>query len=143
MREVLEVPAAGWAAGVATAQDIATLADALATEEAARAEPIDFDRLGKLDAAFHLAIVEIARNRFLLQTLGVLQEMLASGMETTLTIPGRVEASRDEHRGIFEAVVSRDPSAAREAVARHIAHAREAALARVRDDPVTRLAPHA
>ena len=138
MREVLEVPAVGWAVGVATAQDIAMLADTLATEEAARAEPIDFDRLGKLDAAFHLAIVEIAKNRFLHQTLGVLQEMLASGMETTLTVPGRAEASREEHRRIFEAMVSRDSTGAREAVATHIAHAREAALSRVRDDHLGR-----
>ena len=134
MREVLEVPAVAWAVSVATAQDIAGLADALAVEEAARADPIDFDRLGQLDAAFHLSIVEIANNRFLRQTLGVLQEMLASGMETTLTVPGRVAESLEEHRRIFDAVVSRDGEAARDAVATHIAHARAAALSRVRDD---------
>lgn len=134
MREVLEVPAAGWAAEVATPEGIARLADALAAEEAARVEPIDFTKLGQLDAAFHLAIVEIADNRFLRQTLGVLQEMLASGMETTLTVPGRVEASRDEHRRIFEAIVAGNPVMARERVETHIIHAREAALTRVRND---------
>ena len=133
MREVLEVPAAGWAAEGATPHGIARLAAALSAEEAARTEPIDFDRLGKLDAAYHLAIVEIAENRFLRQTLSVLQEMLAAGMETTLTIPGRVESSRMEHRRIFEAIVSRDVDAAKAAAAAHIAHAREAALARVSD----------
>lgn len=134
MREVLEVPAAGWAAEAAAPQGIARLADALAAEEAARVEPIDFTLLGRLDAAFHLAIVEIADNRFLRQTLGVLQEMLASGMETTLTVPGRVGASRDEHRRIFEAIVSSNAELAREMVGTHIVHAREAALTRVRND---------
>jgi GntR family transcriptional repressor for pyruvate dehydrogenase complex len=134
MRDVLEVPAAGWAAEAATAEGIARLADALAAEEAARVEPIDFVRLGQLDAAFHLAIVELANNRFLRQTLGVLQEMLASGMETTLTVPGRVDASRDEHRRIFEAIVSGNRARARDMVAIHIVHAREAALTRVRND---------
>ncbi|MGH9109842.1 MAG: FadR/GntR family transcriptional regulator [Acidimicrobiales bacterium] len=134
MRAVLEVPASGWAAEVVTPHDIARLADALAAEEAARVEPIDFTQLGKLDAAFHLVIVEVASNRFLSQTVGVLQEMLASGMETTLTVAGRVGASREEHRRIFEAIVSGNAEAARKMVTMHIDHARSAALTRVRND---------
>lgn len=132
MREVLEVPAAAWAAGRATAEDIDSLAAALSLEEEARDEPIDFGRLGKLDAGFHLQIVEIAKNRFLARTLGVLQEMLAAGMETTLTIPGRVGQSGRDHRAIFEAISSNDPEAARGATLRHIQGARDAAIERVR-----------
>lgn len=132
MRLVLEVPAAAWAAETATAQDLAALAEALAAEERARVEPIAFDRLKQLDAAFHLCIVEAAKNRFLRQTLGVLQEMLAAGMETTLKIPGRVAVAGADHRRIFEAIVARDADAARAAIRDHIAGASEAAMARVR-----------
>jgi GntR family transcriptional repressor for pyruvate dehydrogenase complex len=132
MREVLEAPAAEWAASRATPEDVAMLAGALAAEEEARTDPIDFSRLGILDADFHLRIVQLAKNRFLSRTLGVLQEMLAAGMETTLTIPGRVGQARRDHRAIFEAISRNDPQAARAAVVAHIHGARDAALDRVR-----------
>lgn len=132
MREVLEVPAAGWAALCATAEQIDELSGALAVAEEARTEPIDFARLGKLDAEFHLLIVKLAQNRFLRGTVGVLQEMLAAGMETTLTIPGRVGQSCRDHRAIFEAIARRDADAARAAALSHIESARDAAVERVR-----------
>jgi GntR family transcriptional repressor for pyruvate dehydrogenase complex len=131
MRQVLEVPAAQWAAGVATPRDIESLGHHLEAEEKARVEPIDFAVLRQLDTAFHLRIVEMAKNRFLLQTQGVLQEMINSGMETTLTIPGRVDQARKDHRKLFEAIRDRDASAARAAAEAHIEGARDAALARI------------
>jgi GntR family transcriptional regulator, transcriptional repressor for pyruvate dehydrogenase complex len=133
MREVLEGPAAEWAASRVTADEIERISEALlALKQAARTEPVDFGRLATLDAAFHLQIVEIAKNRFLIRTVGVLQEMLRAGMETTLTIPGRLGQSRRDHRAIFEAVRSGDPQAARLAAVAHIHGARDAALDRVR-----------
>lgn len=134
MRHVLEVPAAAWAASAATPEEIDGLLVALQAEDEARRPPIDFDRLGHLDARFHLLIVETAKNRFLHQTLGILQEMLDAGMETTLTVPGRLERSREDHRLLFEAIRDRDPEAARAAAASHIFGAREAAFARIRSD---------
>lgn len=143
MREVLEEPAAAWAASSATPEEVEALAATLAVEEEARREPIDFARLGKLDAAFHLKIVEIAKNRFLGQTHGVLQEILASGMETTLTIPGRIGQSRRDHRAIFDAIRKGDPDAARAAARAHIQGARDAALDRVRAETKLREAADA
>lgn len=134
MRQVLEVPAAAWAAAAGTPDEIDGLERALQAEEEARREPIDFDQLGHLDAGFHLLIVEMAKNRFLLQTLGVLQDMLDAGMETTLTLPGRLERSREDHRRLFDAIRNHDPEAARAAAASHIFGAREAAFARIRSD---------
>lgn len=135
MRQVLEGPAAAWAAASGTPEEIAGLEGALLqAEDEACQPPIDFDRLGHLDARFHLLIVEMAKNRFLHQTLGVLQEMLDAGMETTLTLPGRLERSREDHRLLFEAIRDHDPEAARAAAASHILGAREAAFARVRSD---------
>ncbi len=134
MRLVLEEPAAAWAAERATDADIERLAEALRSEEAARRPPIEFNRLRDLDAAFHMRIVEIAQNRYLQQTLGVLNEMLRAGMETTLLIPGRVERARRDHRRIFDAIVARDADRAVEAVRAHISGARDAALARIREE---------
>ncbi len=132
MRLVLEEPAAAWAAQRATDEDVDQLASALAVEEEARTPPIEFDRLRGLDAGFHMQIVRMARNRFLQQTLGVLNEILTAGMETTLVIPGRVERARRDHRRIFDAIARRDPDAAVAAVRRHVGGARDAALARIR-----------
>lgn len=134
MREVLEGPAAAWAAETVTPESLQRLAGLLDQQEQARRQPIDFDRLRELDAAFHLAIVELAGNRFLLQTMGVLQEILASGMQTTLRLPGRVEASRRDHQAIYDAIAAGDPEAARVAACAHVNAARAAAMARIEHD---------
>jgi GntR family transcriptional repressor for pyruvate dehydrogenase complex len=132
MREVLELPAAQWSARHRDPERLAAVQAAFdALEHASHAEPVDFVQLQALDAAFHLRIVEAAGNRFLSQTLGVLHHILATGMSTTLTIPGRLERSRLEHERILEALLSGDSAAARRAAQTHVASARRAALARL------------
>jgi GntR family transcriptional repressor for pyruvate dehydrogenase complex len=132
MREVLELPAASWAARNQDTAKLDRVREAFDTLMAASSEPVvDWNRLRDLDAAFHMRIVEAAGNRFLTRTLGVLQEILARGMETTLQLPGRLENSRRDHRRILDAVLSGDPAAARRAAAAHIKGARTAALTRV------------
>ena len=130
MREVLEVPAARWAAERGRPPAIARVSTAhdrllkRSTEQV-----VDFDQLQLLDAAFHQSIVEAAGNRFLEQTQGVLGEVLVRGMSTTLTAPGRLEASRVEHRAILEAIVAGDGPGAATAARRHVRSARRTALA--------------
>jgi len=135
MREVLEVPAAGWAASAGDVQRIGAAAAAL--EELDRAsvtDPTDFALLQKLDAAFHMRLVEAAGNRFLRQTLGVLQDMLATSMETTLLVPGRLAKSRVEHQRILAAVRRGDRASARNAARRHIHSAQGAARVRLQGE---------
>jgi GntR family transcriptional repressor for pyruvate dehydrogenase complex len=134
MREVLEGPAAAWAAaGSESAAAVERVGRALeAVNEAAERDPVDFADLARLDAAFHLQIVEAAQNRFLSRTVGVLQEILSKGMQTTLTIPGRLGQSRRDHAAIWKAIRAGDPDAARDAAIAHIHGARDAALDRIR-----------
>jgi GntR family transcriptional regulator, transcriptional repressor for pyruvate dehydrogenase complex len=128
MREVLEVPAAGWAATAGHQGRIAVASDALdELNSASNADSLDFALLQSLDAAFHMRIVEAADNRFLRQTLGVLQEMLATSMETTLLVPGRLAKSRTEHQRILDALKQGDSTGARTAARRHIRSAQSAA----------------
>ena len=134
MREVLEVPAAGWAASNQDSALLAKVTDAYdRLMEASKGSDVDWNRVRQLDADFHMRIVEAAGNRFLTRSLGVLQEMLAQGMETTLQIPGRMEKSRADHERILDALLAGDAATARRAAASHIRGARKAALARVRD----------
>jgi len=132
MRAVLELPAAEWSARQHDRERLAAVQTAFdELEQASLTEPVNFGQLQALDAAFHLRIVEAAGNRFLSQTLGVLHNILATGMSTTLTIPGRLERSRQEHRQILEAILAGAADEARRAAEAHVSSARHAALARL------------
>lgn len=132
MREVLEVPAARWAAERITDEELASLREILAELDAAFAvDSDDFQRLARLDASFHLGIAQVAANRFLKQTTHVLQDILISGMRTTLLIPGRREKSRKQHEQILNALKDHDPNAAGRAARAHIRSAHRAALDRI------------
>jgi GntR family transcriptional repressor for pyruvate dehydrogenase complex len=127
MREVLEVPAAGWAAKVATTEGVADLKRLL--EHMSRID--DVTELGHLDTAFHIRIAELAANRFLLQTVGILHDLLEEGMATTLTIPGRREVSRSQHLRIVDAIARGDEAEAKSAIRAHIRSAQVAGLRRL------------
>lgn len=135
MREVLELPAAEWAAERQEPRRLASMQAAFDSLLAASlAADVDWGALMTLDAAYHLRIVEAAGNRFLSQTVGVLHAMLAQSMQTTLMLPGRLERSRTEHREILDAILAGDAARARGAVLTHLTGARDAALARVETD---------
>ena len=129
-REVLEVPASKWAADKASKEDIRLLRATLNQMETVTAsEPIDYDQLQILDAKFHLTIVGIAGNRFINQTLNVLQDVMKMSMETTLRLPGRSEISRNEHNEILAAIESGNGELASKLTFKHITGARTTALA--------------
>lgn len=133
MREVLELPAAEWAARSGDTAKLAAVEESYQAwwQESMQPER-DWQQLHLLDALFHMRIVEAAGNRFLIRTLGVLQEILARGMETTLRVPGRLEKSRRDHKRILDALLAGDPAAARRAARSHIQGARTAALSTAR-----------
>jgi GntR family transcriptional repressor for pyruvate dehydrogenase complex len=129
-REVLEVPASKWAAEKATKENIRLLRATLNQIDTVTAsEPIDYEQLQTLDAKFHLTIVEIAGNRFINQTLNVLQDVMKMSMETTLRLPGRLKISRNEHSAILLAIESGDGDLALKLTLQHITGARAVALA--------------
>lgn len=132
MREVLEVPAAGWAAAAAGPERVAELEAALVdlAQQAEKPNP-DFAVLRNLDAGFHLHIARIAGNRFLVRTMGVLHDMLNAGMETTLVVPGRLKRSAHDHRRIVTAIAEGNAETARRAMRAHIRGAEAAALHRL------------
>jgi GntR family transcriptional repressor for pyruvate dehydrogenase complex len=129
-REVLEVPASRWAAEKATKEDIRLLRATLnQIDSVTSSDPIDFIQLQSLDAKFHLTIVGIAGNRFINQTLNVLQDVMKMSMETTLKLPGRSDISRKEHNEILAAIESGRGELASQLTLKHIEGARATALA--------------
>lgn len=129
-REVLEVPASKWAAEKASKEDVRLLRATLnQIDTVTSIDPIDYDQLQSLDAKFHLKIVGIAGNRFINQTLNVLQDVMKMSMETTLRLPGRSDISRSEHNQILAAIESGDGDLASKLTFQHITGARATALA--------------
>lgn len=129
-REVLEVPASKWAAEKASKEDVRLLRATLnQIDTVTSIDPIDYDQLQSLDAKFHLTIVGIAGNRFINQTLNVLQDVMKMSMETTLRLPGRSHISRSEHNQILAAIESGDGDLASKLTFQHITGARATALA--------------
>lgn len=134
MREVLEVPAAAWAAESAGPEQVRSARAALDELNGAIDAGKDPDQLRHLDAAFHLAVAAAAGNRFLRQTSHVLHNMVLAGMQTTLLIPGRIEVARRDHERIITAIEAHDPVAARRAARAHIRGAHTAAARRLADE---------
>ena len=130
VREVLEVPAGKWDAAKASKEDIRLLRATLnQIETVTSITPIDYDQLQILDAKFHLTIVGIAGNRFINQTLHVLQDVMKMSMETTLRLPGRSEVSKSEHNLILDAIEAGDGELVSKLTLQHISGARAVALA--------------
>lgn len=59
--------------------------------------------------------------------------MMHASMRTTLSLPGRLDASRADHRDIVEAIATNDPRQASTAMHDHMESARKAALSRLEE----------
>ena len=122
MREVLEGAAARFAAQHIDSAEIELL-EALLEPSADGPE-----QLARLNRQLHRTIYLAAHNRYLLQTLGQLDNALALLRGTTYSVPGRAESAAREHRAIVEAICDRDAARAEDAARTHIAAARATRL---------------
>jgi GntR family transcriptional repressor for pyruvate dehydrogenase complex len=135
MREILEAPAVEWAAVRRTDEQLAEMKSAsIELNKAIAEEPIDFEKVRRLDMQFHLTIVRSAHNHFLNQTLGILQEIMSNSMDNTLKLPGRIGASDSEHFQILSAIEKQDPISARLMCIQHIHNARDAWFNYLKDE---------
>lgn len=90
------------------------------------------------DADFHLAIIEAAHNVMILHILQGLLELLREGVFYNRNILFRRRGVRDlfleQHRAIYDGVMSNDPAAARQAVVDHLGYVRHALQDMARQD---------
>ena len=122
-RRILEVEAAGMAAGRATKRDVERLAAALRRMEETVERPdssASEERFHEADIAFHQALVSASGNR----ALGGLVERIHSALllaRFPLARPQyRQERALPEHRRILAAVSARDAAEARKAMNDHL-----------------------
>lgn len=96
--------------------------------ETQRSDAPNIDKL-KVDAGFHLAIVESAHNIVLLHFMHAVQEVLENTVNSYLdqfyATPTFVEQLCDQHKDMVTTIMDRDPTAAREAAKYHLEFAYE------------------
>jgi GntR family transcriptional repressor for pyruvate dehydrogenase complex len=124
-RRILEVEAAGLAAERATRADLDTLAEAFEsmTEAArrARSNPAAETLYHEADIVFHRAVVFAAENRALARITEPLHRTLTASLRRSARPEIRLERGLPEHERILDAIVARDPEAARRAMGDHLA----------------------
>lgn len=122
-RRDLEGLAAERAAANATEADLATIGSVFRRMEEA-AQQRDPAEEAALDAEFHMAIVEAAHNVVMLHTMRSLYELLVRGVfynrAVVYSLPERRSRLLDQHRAMHDAVLARDPGAARAAAEAHL-----------------------
>jgi GntR family transcriptional regulator, transcriptional repressor for pyruvate dehydrogenase complex len=121
IRRVLEGAAAAWAAERASPEQVAELRDVVAQAGAvAGADEPDTALAGELDARLHALIAASAANHTLTLLMGSLLDELGVARGRSLTIPGRIARSVEQHERLVAAIAARDPAAARARMLEHL-----------------------
>ncbi len=103
--------------------DIAALKKAYQTLQKAY-EQYDIEAEASADAEFHLAVAEASHNLIFLHLVKSLFSVLQTNMHSSITkmFENRIarEALMNQHSAIYDAIVNRQPSTAKEAAHQHI-----------------------
>jgi GntR family transcriptional regulator, transcriptional repressor for pyruvate dehydrogenase complex len=124
-RRDMEGLAAERAAHLGSDTDLAVIAAIFAKMETAhnKRDPMDES---ELDANFHMAIIEASHNVVMLHMMRSIYDLLRQGVFYNRQIMFKNRLTRDalldQHRAINTAIQSRDPMAARAAVAAHLGY---------------------
>jgi GntR family transcriptional repressor for pyruvate dehydrogenase complex len=116
-RMFFEVGLAREAARTATAEDLASLREAL---EANRQAIGDRDRFTSTDIAFHFELARIARNLVFVALHDQISEWLKEQRIVTLAADGQEQTAYEAHRAIYDGIVARDPDRAEQAMRSHL-----------------------
>jgi GntR family transcriptional repressor for pyruvate dehydrogenase complex len=119
-RGEIEVVAVGFAA---TRADEDVRAALQARLDAMRAAGSDVEAYVEADIAFHLEVGRASGNEVIADLIENLRALLRVWATRVLQHAGETESSLAMHEPIVEAIISRDPSAAREAMRAHMARA--------------------
>ncbi|WP_370678441.1 GntR family transcriptional regulator [Comamonas sp. GB3 AK4-5] len=116
------------AASVVAAQATdAQLAELRALHEALEAAVDHAERFFSINEGFHMALLTMANNRWRNQVVGDLRKVMKLNRHQSLFKTGRIHDSLSEHRAILQALLQRNPEAARLAMHTHFANGLQAA----------------
>lgn len=119
IRERLEGLASALAAKRATAEEISRLTEAVELADFYISKN-DTEHIKELDTVFHSIIYSASGSRFLSRTLSELHRKIKSYRKRSLSVPGRLEKTADEHREILEAIKRGDAEEADRLTSSHI-----------------------
>jgi GntR family transcriptional repressor for pyruvate dehydrogenase complex len=122
VREILEPEIAALAALRVTDELIATMQQAVDTMETALD---NVDVFVEADLDFHLAMAEATQNLIIPALLDTIIDLLREQRKRTGLVNGGLKRGQYHHRRILEAVIRRDPGAARIAMQRHLEQVRQ------------------
>lgn len=95
--------------------------------------PADGDALVRMDEEFHLSLARALGNPYIVSSLQDINDRLRFVRLVVVTTPHRIQTTAGEHLAIIQAIVDRDPEAARKSMRQNLQHARnriEIAIAR-------------
>lgn len=124
-RDALETKLAALAAERRTEGDLAAIDDALAFMER---DVAGGGRGVEGDERFHAAVTAAGRSRLLAKLMAEISDLIRDTRISSLSQPGRPDASLKGHRKIAEAIRAQDAPAAAEAMKEHIAMVSDVAL---------------
>lgn len=127
MRAVLEGTAARFAARAASDVELDELEAIHAQMQGAEASDL-YD----LNRAFHAALLDAARNRFLVKSVAAIHTTLLILGPSTMEVGDRAAEAISEHGAVLDALRRRDQDGAEEAMRAHIHAAHRARLRQIR-----------
>lgn len=127
LREVLEGLAARNATRKINEEQIRQLNSIIQSFEDCVREK-DLERYSSFDLEFHNLLAAISKNGRLSQIMQPLRNQTRILMSTSVILPGRVEASLEEHKKIMEAIVSHKSGLAEQFTREHIRNVKKAVL---------------
>ncbi len=122
IRAALEGLAAGLAAERITEEELEDM-ERLLVEKREAITQNDIGKLVEVDTKFHELMYKASRNERLSSIISNLREQIQRFRLTSLSFPGRMKESLDEHKKIVEAIQSRDSQIARHVAQEHIENA--------------------
>ena len=90
------------------------------------------DKIVATDVKFHGLLYQVSRNERLVAIISNLKEQLARFRTLSMSYPGRLQETLQEHRAMVEAIAAGDVDAARDAAERHMEQAEETLLKAMR-----------
>ena len=128
IRTSLESLASGLAAESINEDELEKL-QRLLVEIGAYIKSGDMESIVRTDTEFHDLLYQASRNTRLVGIISNLREQLTRFRTTSMSFPGRLKATLEEHRKIVEAIAQGDEKAARKAAEHHMEKSEQTLLA--------------
>jgi len=131
IRSALEALATGLAARRIEQEELETLQSMLFEIEG-YIKQNDIEKIVEADIKFHGLLYQVSRNERLVNIISNLKEQLARFRTLSMSYPGRLYETLEEHSEMVEAIANGDVSAARDAAEHHMERAEKTLLKALR-----------